>query len=141
MRELIRQETLEDNVKLMGLVSFEEAQEEIASADVGLCLFLPTPNHLNSLPNKLLEYSTQELAVVASDFECWRAYVSDIGAGVQVDPARTDKIADAVEELLGDRERLRQMGRRGREAVESRYCWEMESHKLLDFYDALLAGR
>ena len=138
MRRAVRQASLGGHVGLIGRVPFEQAQHQVASADIGICLYHPTPHHLNSLPNKLLEYMSHRLPVVASDFDCWREYVTGVGSGIQVDPLCVKEIADAVQWLLEHPAEMRRMGRLGRQAVEERYCWEQESRKLLAFYEKLL---
>ena len=140
MRDMISQASLSSKVTLVGRVPFEQAQEEVAAAGIGLCLLDPEPNYLNSLPIKILEYMRCGLPVVASDFECWREYVIDTGGGVQVNVERIDQIADAIERLLQHPEQMRSIGARGKRAVESEYSWEKEVQKLLVFYEKLLSG-
>jgi glycosyltransferase involved in cell wall biosynthesis len=129
---------LGSRVLVMGAVSFGAALAEVAEADVGLCVLAPEPNTLNSLPNKLFEYMACRLPVVASDFPAWRPYVSGLGAGLQVDATSPAAIADAMAWLLDHPAERREMGRRGREAVEREFCWELEGRKLLAFYRMLL---
>jgi len=97
MTDEIRRKDLSDRATLTGWIPLERAQEEIAAADVGLCLLHPIPNYLNSLAMKILEYMRFGVPVVASDFPCWREYVTDVGSGIQVDPFSIPAIADAIE--------------------------------------------
>jgi len=127
-----------DQVAFKGRLPFEAAQALVRSSDVGLCLLHPSPNHLNSLPTKLLEYMRMEVPVVASDFECWREYVTDVGAGYLVDVSSVETAADAVEQLLADSQQRQSMGARGLAAVEALYNWEKEQSRLLAFYERLL---
>ncbi len=138
MLDRIERDELSSCVRLIGHVAFDQAQKHIASGDLGLCLFQPIPNNLNSMPNKLREYMGAGLSVVASDFECWRHAVADAGTGLQVDPTRADQIADAVEYLLAHPQEARRMGKQGRKLVETRFNWEREKDKLLEFYRRLI---
>ena len=131
---------LSDRVILTGPLPYEQASQQLAAADLGLCLLHPTPNYVNSLPTKVLEYMRAGLPVVASDFGRWREYVTSTGAGIQVNVAAVEQIADAVQALLGQRQRMHEMSRRGVAAVRSRYCWEKEQESLLAFYRRLLDG-
>jgi glycosyltransferase involved in cell wall biosynthesis len=47
--------------------------------------------------------------------------VEDTGGGLLCEPGSVEALAGALGELLADRDRARAMGRRGREAVRSRY--------------------
>jgi len=141
MREVIRAGALEGRVTMTGQLPAAEAMRELALSDIGLCLFPPTPNNRNNLPRKMMEYLSFGLAVVASDFEGWRRYLVDTGGGLQVPFGDVGVMADAVQALMADPERMREMGRRARESVEQRLCWEKEQQKLLDFYAWLLRRR
>jgi hypothetical protein len=141
MRRAIALAGLQDAVRLTGRLPYEQAMAEIAAADVGLCLLAPMPNYLNSLPTKILEYMRAGVPVVASDFPCWRPYVTDTGAGVQAPPNEATSVADTIQRLLSDPAGMAQMGRRGRQAVATEFCWENEEPKLLAFYEMLLSGR
>jgi glycosyltransferase involved in cell wall biosynthesis len=141
LRAAIARAGLEQEVVATGRVPYEQALAEAAAADIGLCLLHPIPNYLNSLATKILEYMQYEVPVVASDFECWREYVTGVGSGIMVDPLSVPQAADAVQWLLSHPEEMKEMGRRGRRAVLEKYNWEREAEKLVAFYDMLLAKR
>jgi len=132
---------LADRVFVLGRMPYAMARAALAEADLGLCLLQPTTNYRRSLPTKVLDYMAAGLPVVATDIPGWRTYVTEPGSGLQVDPADTAGAADCVESILKDPARFRAMSRRGRAAVESTFCWEIEQQKLLAFYDRLLASR
>jgi glycosyltransferase involved in cell wall biosynthesis len=125
------------HVEELGRLSKEEVAATFARSRAGLVLLHPAPNHINGRPNKLFEYMSAELPVIASDFVLWRTFVEDVGCGLCVDPLDTDAIAAAIRRLVDDPEEAAEMGRRGREAVASRFNWEQESGALLDLYRAL----
>jgi glycosyltransferase involved in cell wall biosynthesis len=139
MRRYIGEHDLEPAVTITGLVGPAESLRLIGQCHVGLCLLAPTPNYLNSLATKILEYMLYGLPVVASNFPTWREYVSDSGSGIMVDVHDVRGIADAVQALLADPERMRQMSQAGRRAVREKYCWDKEQQHLLDFYERLLS--
>jgi glycosyltransferase involved in cell wall biosynthesis len=125
-------------LRFTGQLPRREAMQRLADADLGLCLFSPTPNILNSLPVKLGEYMQAGLPVVASNFDCWRQYVTDLGTGVLVDPFDVPAIADAIQALLADPKRMAEMGQAGLKAVNENLCWENEEPKLVELYRQLL---
>ena len=141
LRRRIAEDDLAAHVALDGPVRYDRVRSVLGEADLGLCLLEPTPNYANALPAKILDYMAAGLPVVASDLPAWRQYVFDTGAGVMVDPGDVPAIAGAVQDLLSDPGRLREMSERGRAAVESTYCWERERPALLGFYRRVLGGR
>lgn len=110
----------------------------LSQARAGLVLFHPTPNHVDSQPNKLFEYMSASLPVIASDFPLWRKIVEGADCGLLVDPQDSDAIAEAMQWILEHPEKAKQMGENGRRAVDEVYNWEAESEKLLVMYKDLI---
>ncbi|WP_420888611.1 glycosyltransferase [Chromobacterium amazonense] len=54
-----------------------------------------------------------------------------------VDPQDATAIATAINELLGDEDRMRQLGESGKRAVLSKYSWAAEAEKLVALYASL----
>jgi glycosyltransferase involved in cell wall biosynthesis len=106
----------------------------LTDARAGLLLFLPAPNHAESQPNKLFEYMSAGLPVIASDFTAWEQFIEDPGAGLMVDPRDASAVAQTVLWILDHPKQAGQMGKRGREAVLDRYSWDHEAEKLLALY-------
>nr|VFK39506.1 MAG: Glycosyltransferase involved in cell wall bisynthesis [Candidatus Kentron sp. SD]VFK44543.1 MAG: Glycosyltransferase involved in cell wall bisynthesis [Candidatus Kentron sp. SD] len=112
----------------------------LANARMGLVLLHPTPNSVDGQPNKLFEYMSAGLPVIASDFPLWRKFVEGSGCGLLVDPLNPEEIADAIRWLLYHPDQAAEMGRRGREAIEKRYNWNNEEAKLVAFYRSHVLG-
>jgi glycosyltransferase involved in cell wall biosynthesis len=127
-------------VRFLGLLSRKELTTWLDRTRIGLILVHPAPINIKAQPNKLFEYMSAGIPVVASHFPLWREFVEGSGAGLVVDPSSPGKIAEALEWLLRHPAEAEAMGKRGRAAVESVYNWDRESKKLLDFY-ARMASR
>lgn len=117
----------------------EQMIDVFSTANVGLLLFHPVPNHINSYPNKLFEYMSAGLPIVCSNFDYWKQYVTDLGTGIMVDPLDTEAIASAIEWVLDHPDEAAEMGHRGREAIKHQFNWDQEKQKLLTLYDEVLS--
>ena len=125
-------------VDYRGLVGRGQLQEIMSRCSAGVVTFLPLPNHVDAQPNKMFEYMSAELPVVSSDFPLWREIIDGAGAGVCVDPAAPERIADAVRAICDDPALVAQLGQNGRRAVLEKYNWPSEARKLIDFYSRLM---
>jgi len=126
-------------VDYRGNVSRAAVREIMAESRAGLIFFHPEPNHVHAQPNKMFEYMSAGLPVLASDFPLWRELLTESGAGRVADPLDPKAIARLIDELLSDPQAAEAMGRRGREGVLTRYLWSMEEKTLFRLYEELLA--
>lgn len=121
-------------VDYRGVVSRAGVAGMLGEARLGLVLFHPRPNHVNSQPNKLFEYMAAGLPVVASRFPLWQEVVEGTRCGLLVDPLDPEAIAAAIRWLLEHPAEAEAMGVRGREAVRERFNWLSEEATLLACY-------
>ncbi|MBU2538841.1 MAG: glycosyltransferase [Proteobacteria bacterium] len=124
-------------VDYFGHVDRETVRRVVAESIAGIVTFLPGPNHIDSQPNKLFEYMSAELPVIASDFPLWRKIVDGAGCGLCVNPESPTQIASAIRVLLDSPQKVKEMGRAGRLVVLEKYNWPVEAKKMVDFYKAL----
>ena len=113
-------------------------QELLSGAAAGLVCFLPARNHCQAQPNKLFEYMSAGIPVIASDFPLWRKIVTDTGCGLLVDPSSPEAIAEAMRRIIADPVAAQAMGERGRQAVLGHFSWESEFPILLRLYERLV---
>jgi glycosyltransferase involved in cell wall biosynthesis len=126
-----------DKIEL-SYVPYTEVFSHLSSAHVGLAMFHPVPNHIDSMPNKLFEYMSAGLPIIASDFPLWKQIVEGNKCGITVDPMNPKAIAEAIEYLLERPELMNEMGENGRKAVLEKYSWQKESEKLIKIYSDIL---
>jgi glycosyltransferase involved in cell wall biosynthesis len=128
------------SVNAQGFVDRARVREVLGRSLAGLVTFHPMPNHIDAQPNKMFEYMSAGVPVIASDFPLWRDIVVCNGCGLCVDPMDPGAIARAIDHLAEHPEEARQMGENGRRAVLERYNWSVEEAKLLKFYKDILAA-
>lgn len=128
-------------VEELGFCDREGVRNVLRRSMAGIVTLFPTPNHVESLPIKMFEYMSAGLPVIASDFPLWREIVVGNECGLCVDPLDPAAIAAAIDALVDDPARARQLGENGRRAVEERYNWGIEEKKLLALYDRLANRR
>jgi hypothetical protein len=117
---------------------FDRLPPLLGSSVAGLVPLHPTPNYLEILPTKLLEYMAASIPVIAYDLPLVRPVVEEARCGILVKPQDIEALAGAMAYILDHPVEAEEMGQRGRQAVLERYSWEAEEKKLLDLYAQLL---
>lgn len=128
-----------EKVDALGFLGRTEVAEVLAGSVGGLVTFLPAPNHIDAQPNKMFEYMSAGVPVIASNFPLWREIIEGNQCGLCVDPLDPQAIAAAIDFLVENPAEAESMGRNGQKAVEEKYNWTIEEAKLLGFYRRVLA--
>jgi len=126
------------HVNELGFVNRNEVARILGQVKAGLVLFHPEPNHVESQPNKIFEYMSAGIPVIASDFPLWRELIKKNDCGILVDPLDTKAICEAIKYLFENPKEAEAMGKHGRSAVEKYYNWDIEKEKLLELYYRLV---
>lgn len=127
------------HVNPVGFLDRAGVRDTLARSVAGMVTFLPLPNHIDAQPNKMFEYMSASIPVIASDFPLWREIVVGHDCGLCIDPQDPSALAAAIDTLMSDRARAEQMGRNGRAAVQAVFNWSREKEKLLHLYKDILA--
>lgn len=127
------------NVDALGFLSREAVRDVLSRSVAGLVTFLPAPNHIDAQPNKMFEYMSAGVPVIASNFPLWKEIIEGNQCGLCVDPLDPAAIAAAIDYLVTHPQEAEQMGRNGQRAVQEKYNWAMEEIKLLDFYKQIVS--
>jgi glycosyltransferase involved in cell wall biosynthesis len=126
------------NVNDLGFISRIKLSHVLGSSMAGLVTFLPLPNHIEAQPNKMFEYMSAGLPVIASNFPLWREIVLGNNCGLCIDPRNPIEITQAINFIVNNPNEARVMGENGKRAVSERYNWSIEEKKLYLFYSEIL---
>jgi phosphatidylinositol alpha-mannosyltransferase len=130
----VKKSGLQDIV-FVGYASYDDLVRFYQTADI----FCSPATGRESFGIVLLEGMAMAKPVVATNIEGYASVVADGIDGLLVPPKNDRALARAIISLLNDKERCREMGRRGRsKAME--YRWEDISQKILSCYAEILNG-
>jgi glycosyltransferase involved in cell wall biosynthesis len=121
-----------------GYLDRKTMRELYANAQAGVIAFFPEPNHLYSIPNKIFEYMSAGLPVIASDLPTQRSIVEETGCGVVANAQSSVAIYDKMRWICEHPDEAAAMGKSGKQAVEDKFNWESEVLKLIAFYEEIL---
>jgi len=118
-----RSDGLLKNIYFHGKIPYEELPIWLAKMDIGLINYKPGAADFNS-PLKLFDYLSSELAVVSNDQPQIRDVLLKINAeDFIVDYGNALQMANAIEKLIKNPGRMRDIGFEGRKLVIEYYNW------------------
>lgn len=138
---------LEDEVKVLkgwskanflGFLSRIEVRDVLARSKVGLVTYYAEPNHVEAQPNKMFEYMSAGVPVIASHFPMWREVIEGNSCGICVDPLNSKEIGAAITKIVENDQLAEKMGLNGQKAVKEKYNWTIEEAKLISIYTEIL---
>lgn len=121
-------------VNYSGFVNRENVRKILENSRIGIVTFHPLPNHIDAQPNKMFEYMSASIPVIASNFPLWKSIIEGNNCGICVNPKDPKEIAEAINYLIENDEIAKKMGENGRRAVMDKYNWETEEEKLIAIY-------
>jgi glycosyltransferase involved in cell wall biosynthesis len=125
-------------VNAHGFLDRISVRDVLGRSLAGLVTFHPAPNHIDAQPNKMFEYMSASIPVIASDFPLWREIIAGNDCGVLVDPLNPAAISQAIDFFVSNPAEAQRMGVNGRKAVNECYNWSVEEQKLFAFYERTL---
>jgi len=130
LESLARRVGVEDHVVFLGYVPDEDLPDLYATADLFVMPNRREGNSVEGFGIVFLEANATGTPVVGGDSGGAPDAVADGVTGRLVDPYDADAVAEAVTELLSDRETLTRMGRNGYERVRSEFNWDRAGREL-----------
>ena len=129
-----------DQIEFHRWMPFPEAFTLVRQSHAGLILFQKTlANNVRGMPHKMFDYMLAGMPVIAPDFAPDIVGVLDeAGAGLLIDTAEPEALADAMQTLISDSSLAHELGENGRRAVVAKYHWERDAQTLIAAYHELL---
>jgi glycosyltransferase involved in cell wall biosynthesis len=137
VREKILQMGLTERIKLVSKCPWQTLMRYTRSADAGLSLDKNSNlNYTFSLPNKLFDYLSAGIPVIATDLPEISKIVSEFSCGILIQKPDPEEIKKAIVRLRDNRNLLSELKRNTTLASRS-LNWENESLKVVEFYGSV----
>ena len=143
LRDFVRQKK---NINLYGSLCRHKMLNVADLCDAAICLYSPKENQINfrylaGASNKPFDAMARGLALVVSDLSQWtqmylgekngyevkdgKEYrISDVGYGIAINPESGGSVRAGLEWMLSNREKLWEMGERGRKKIQKEWNYE-----------------
>ena len=114
--------------------SWDDAMKIIKSSQV-----IVVPSRMESLPTTVKEAFYLNVPVVATNVGGIPELIKDNETGMLVPSENPDKLADAVNELLSDKQKAERLANNGNKFIKNHMTWDIVLPKHIQFYEDLLA--
>jgi len=114
--------------------SWNDAMKIIKSSQV-----VVVPSRMESLPTTVKEAFYLNVPVVATNVGGIPELIKDNETGILVPSENPNKLADAVNELLSDKQKAERLANNGNKFVKSYMTWDVILPKYIQFYEELLS--
>jgi len=138
LKSKVLEPTLGARVRFIDKLPWNEMMRYTKTADAGLSL--DKSNNLNytfSLPNKLFDYVSAGIPVIAGDLPEVSKIISENGCGLIIPEVTSEKISKALNELLDNPEKLAYL-RKNAAIASEKLNWETESEIVIKLYNEVL---
>ncbi|NLA49575.1 MAG: glycosyltransferase family 4 protein, partial [Bacteroidales bacterium] len=126
---------LSDRIIFLDMMPWDELMKYTRSADAGLSLDKDTnPNYRFSLPNKLFDYISAGIPVIAGNLQEVAGVIKKYECGIIIPEITSESICDVLVTLKNKPELLNKLRQNAVNASED-LSWEKESEKLKRFYE------
>jgi len=130
---------LSERIRFFPTMPWEEMIRYTKSADAGLSLEKDTNlNYRFSLPNKLFDYFSAGIPVIAGDLPEIKKIIEDNDCGIIIPSITPQAIRNAIIRLKDDRFLLNKL-RKNAVIASGSLNWEKESGKVFEFYKRILS--
>ena len=128
----------DDRIRFIPKMEWEDLMRFTKGADAGLSVDKNSnPNYEFSLPNKLFDYISAGLPVIASDLTEIRKIVTEYRFGILIPEVTPDEISQAICQLR-DKPQLLSELRKNAELASETINWDNEKAKVLRLYQEVL---
>ncbi len=126
------------NLMFRDFVPHDDIPSYLAALDVGIVHLKPHRVFRTVIPSKIFEFMAMGTPMIFAVEGCSAEIVKKAGAGYCIPSGDPRAMADAISELQNDPQRLKQMGRQGKEAVANEFSREAKAKEMLRSFEIVL---
>ena len=130
LKKLVQEKQLQQKVRFVGRLPYAELMRYTAAADLGLALDKPLSlNYQLALPNKIFDYIQANTPILSSALIEIKQLLNAYDCGKVIDEVTPTQIANAVQSLMADKERMTQLKENCKIAAETEH-WDTDKQVL-----------
>ena len=133
VKNIINASIFKNNVIFTGIVPQEEGPHYLSACDILLSPHVKNPDGTKFFgsPTKLFEYMAMEKPIIASDLDQIGQVLKHNYSAILVEPGNPKQLADAIDELLKNKEKQNQLAKNARKEALENYTWDIHTTKII----------
>jgi glycosyltransferase involved in cell wall biosynthesis len=137
IKNTVKDLSLNKKVKFYGRQNHKMLLDYIETADMGVIPHTRTVQTDNSSPNKLFEYMSRGLPILASDCNSVKRIINEAECGQIYKHDSPSDLADTLIKMIESKDQLEVYSENALSAVNKKYNWGNAERKLLNLYDSI----
>jgi glycosyltransferase involved in cell wall biosynthesis len=138
---IFKKESLRDNITYYPWKDISEFPSFVKCSSVCISPVLKNAQHESGVANKVFQYMLFGKPLLVSDCAPQSEIIRKTGCGLSFKSGNAGDMALKLSELISDPEKCREMGERGKKAVEKEYNTEVQGRAIINAYTGLKAGK
>lgn len=137
LKEKVKKNNLEKKVFIEGWKDFGLFQSYLTVSDVGVCPLHRNIHHDTTFANKIFQYASFGLPVVASNSTAQKRVLDKMQCGLFHEAKNVDDLAEKLIEIYKKDDLRNEMALNAKKAIRTKYNWEIISNNLIELYRGL----
>lgn len=133
IQSIVLSDKIRNNVHIIGKLPNHVIPKYLSASDVFIL-----PSYSEGLPNVVLEAMSCSLPVIASSVGGIPEAVVDGKSGILVEKKNADSLKIAIEYVIYNTKKAKEMGINGRKIVENKFTWPRNAEEVIQVYKELI---
>ncbi len=134
----IKEYNLQENIEITRWLPYKEVPKSIADCSIGIiCNTNEKRNTLAGPPNKLFNYMTMGLAIIAVDLPATSTILKETNTGIVLPKRNAPLLAKELQNFLSNTAKRKEYQVNALYWAKEKYNWQSEEEKLFQFYKRL----
>ena len=140
LKEYAKREDVFDCIYFEGWQRFDLFQSYLSVADVGLSCLHRNIHHDTTFANKVFQYASFGVPIIASDCIAQKEVIEEMNAGLIYKASNIEALTSCMEKLYKNEVLKAKLGENGKKGVDQNYNWENKSKELIRMYKKIEAS-
>lgn len=140
LKEYAKHKNVSDHIHFEGWQRFDLFPSYLSVADVGLSCLHRNIHHDTTFANKVFQYASFGIPIIASDCTAQKKVIKEMNAGLVYEARNIQALSSCMEKLYKNKKLKAKLGENGKKGVEENYNWENKSKELIRMYKNIEAS-